>query len=239
MQLFYQPHIDPSNPEVHFDKEESRHLIRVLRKTVGELVFVTDGAGWLFEVEILVADEKRSRGKIVNQTLHQLPEAKLQIGIAPTKLNERFEWFLEKVTEIGINKISPIICDRSERRVIKSPRMQRIVVSASKQSLKFNFPTLQEAVSLKQFLQSAEWSKDSQRFIAHCGDGERKSLKAELIPGRSAIILIGPEGDFSPEEVDLAIDAGFVPVSLGESRLRTETAGMVACHTFSLCNQTD
>ena len=239
MQLFYQPHITQLDNEVNFDKDESRHLIRVLRKTVGDQVFVTDGAGWLYEVQVVVADEKRSKGKIVNQTKYQSPKASLKIGIAPTKLNERFEWFLEKVTEIGINRVSPIICDRSERKVIKLPRMQRIIVSAAKQSLKYNFPQLEEPSSFKQFLQLAQWPEDSQLFIAHCGDGERRSLKTELAPGKSAVILIGPEGDFSPEEVGLAIEAGFVPVSLGESRLRTETAGIVACHTFNLSNQTN
>ena len=204
MQLFYQPHITQLDNEVNFDKDESRHLIRVLRKTVGDQVFVTDGAGWLYEVQVVVADEKRSKGKIVNQTKYQSPKASLKIGIAPTKLNERFEWFLEKVTEIGINRVSPIICDRSERKVIKLPRMQRIIVSAAKQSLKYNFPQLEEPSSFKQFLQLAQWQEDSQLFIAHCGDGERRSLKTELASGKSAVILIGPEGDFSPEEVGLA-----------------------------------
>lgn len=237
MQLFYQPHIGDSKAIVAFDKEESRHLVRVLRKTTGDHVFVTDGVGGLYEVEITYCGEKRSEGRIIKQTQQDQSEVRLQIGIAPTKLNDRFEWFLEKSTEIGIDKVSPIICARSERRVLKTPRMKRIISSASKQSLKLRFPLIEEPTSFGQFLEQANWPTGALLFIAHCGEGERRSLQKELQGGRSAIVLIGPEGDFDPDEIKLAVAHGFVPVSLGSSRLRTETAAIVACVQFNLANE--
>ncbi|PQB04349.1 16S rRNA (uracil(1498)-N(3))-methyltransferase [Aureitalea marina] len=235
MQLFYQPDIDDSQSEVHFDKEESRHLIRVLRKKVGDSLSVTDGKGGLFTVEVTLADDKRSQGRIVRVSKQAKPDATLEIGIAPTKLNDRMEWFLEKSTEIGIHTISPIICDRSERRILKLARMERIIVSAAKQSLKHIFPKIQDQLSFEEYIKK-DWPVNTQLFIAHCGESPRKLLNDQLQTGRPVVVLIGPEGDFTPKEVDLALKVGFEPVSLGKSRLRTETAGIVACHLFNLAN---
>jgi len=158
----------------------------------------------------------------------------LHLAVAPTKMNERYEWFLEKATEIGIQEITPIICEHSERKVIKTDRFQKILESAMKQSLHYYLPKLNEPIAFKDFIKK---EFDGQKFIAHCEETDKKSLKNELENGKDVTILIGPEGDFSVKEIQLAIENSFIPVSLGNTRLRTETAAIVACHSVVFKNE--
>ena len=235
MQLFYNPKISTSTQQFTFDKTESRHIVRVLRKTIDDTIFITNGSGQLFTSEIVIANDKKCLVKITNIETHKKPwNYYLHIAIAPTKLNDRLEWFLEKATEIGIDEITPIICEHSERKVVKMERMEKIMHSAAKQSLKFHFPKLNEPITFKQFM-SLNFS--GQLFIAHCEETYKKSLKSELKPQLKTTILIGPEGDFSTKEIQQSLEHKFIPVSLGESRLRTETAGIVAVHSVAFVNE--
>jgi 16S rRNA (uracil1498-N3)-methyltransferase len=231
MHQFYAPDIEttPILPP-----EESHHAVKVLRLTVGDTIVVLDGKGKSFYATISVADAK---GCVLN-SLQLVQESKgrgygLHIAIAPTKNMDRLEWFVEKAAEIGIDEISPIFCRFSERKVLKNERLEKILVSAMKQSIQPFLTKLNEPQSIKDFLKKAE---AQQKFIAHCHDGEKQFLASAIQPGKKVLIMIGPEGDFSQEEVGAALQAGFVPVSLGESRLRVETAALVACHTVSLMN---
>jgi 16S rRNA (uracil1498-N3)-methyltransferase len=156
------------------------------------------------------------------------------LAVAPTKMNERYEWFLEKATEIGIQEITPIICEHSERKVIKTDRFQKILESAMKQSLHYYLPKLNEPIAYKDFIKK---EFNGQKFIAHCEETDKKSLKNELEVCEDVTILIGPEGDFSIKEIQLAIESSFIPVSLGNTRLRTETAAIVACHSVVFKNE--
>ena len=175
MQLFYNPEINSSNQEFTFDKTESRHIVRVLRKKDGDTILITNGLGTLFTSKIIIANDKRCLVKITNIEAKTKPwNYYLHIVIAPTKLNDRFEWFLEKATEIGIDEITPIICDHSERKVLKLDRMEKIVHSAAKQSLKFHFPKLNQAIPFNDFI-NADLSGDL--YIAHCEETDKKSLK--------------------------------------------------------------
>ncbi|PHQ55495.1 MAG: 16S rRNA (uracil(1498)-N(3))-methyltransferase [Lutibacter sp.] len=235
MQLFYNPEISTNTQEFTFDKTESRHIVRVLRKKKGDTIFITNGFGQLFTSEIVISNDKKCLVKITSiENKEKLWNYYLHIVIAPTKLNDRFEWFLEKATEIGIDEITPIICEHSERKVVKTERMEKIIFSAAKQSLKFHFPKLNEPVNFNQFINS---NFNGQLFIAHCEETERRSLKSMLKPTQKTTILIGPEGDFSPKEIQQSLEHSFIPVSLGESRLRTETAGVVAVHSVAFVNE--
>ena len=230
MQLFY---LENPEKEIILSAEESKHATKVLRKKEGDILNFTDGKGNFYKAEITVADTRKCRLKIVSsEQKEKQHNYYLHIAIAPTKNMDRFEWFLEKATEIGIDEITPIICSHSERKVIKTERCNRILLSAMKQSLKFHLPKLNEAISLNDFIkQDYEGSK----YIAHCEDGEKKELKIENKTDKY-LILIGPEGDFSQKEIDLALQNKFKAVSLGRSRLRTETAGIVATHTVNIHN---
>ena len=235
MQLFYNSEINSDSQQFTFDKTESRHIVRVLRKKEGDKIFITNGLGDLFTSEIEIANDKRCLVKILESKTHLKPwNYYLHIAIAPTKLNDRFEWFLEKATEIGIDEITPIICDHSERKVLKLDRMEKIVHSAAKQSLKFHFPKLNEPLSFIQFINS---DFNGQLFIAHCEETSKKTLKSVLKPSTNTTILIGPEGDFSIKEIKQSLEHNFIPVSLGTSRLRTETAGIVAVHSVTFVNE--
>ncbi|WP_353777984.1 16S rRNA (uracil(1498)-N(3))-methyltransferase [Winogradskyella sp. 3972H.M.0a.05] len=234
MQLFYNPNISDTDTQILFPKEESRHIVKVLRKSSGDVLLITNGKGWLFEAKITMADLKRCTAEIVSKTYHENRNYKLHLAVAPTKMNDRYEWFLEKATEIGINTITPIICQNSERKVIKKERFEKIIQSAMKQSLQYHLPTLNDAIAFKSFLNQ---KFEGQTFIAHCEDTDRKSLKQELTTSEEIIILIGPEGDFSSEEIALALQKGFTAVTLGDTRLRTETAAIAACHSVAFSNQ--
>lgn len=236
MQLFYNPNISETTKEVTFDKEESRHIVKVLRMKEGDTFKITNGMGSLFHAEILNANPKACLVKILSEEVQQPLPYQLHLAVAPTKLNDRYEWFLEKATEIGITEITPIICDHSERKIIKPERYEKILQSAIKQSLKAFLPILNEASSFKDFINSVD-TLEGLSFIAHCEETHKKSLKSVLIPNQKITILIGPEGDFSFEEIELAKQSGFIPVTLGESRLRTETAAVVACHSVAFVNE--
>lgn len=234
MQLFYNPKINKTALSFVFDKEESKHIIKVLRKKEGDILYVTNGLGCLFTTEITIASDSKCTVKIDSFKEQEKPKFNLHLAVAPTKMNDRYEWFLEKVTEIGIQEITPIICEHSERKVIKTDRFQKILESAMKQSLHYYLPKLNEPISFKEFIQK---EISAQKFIAHCEETDKKSLKNELEIGKDVTILIGPEGDFSVKEIQLAIEKSFIPVSLGNTRLRTETAAVVACHSVVYKNE--
>ena len=219
MHVFYTPDIATS---CEMPEEEAGHCLRVLRLTTGDEVTLTDGKGNFYKAVISAATNKRCQLKI----METLPQEKgwngwLHVAMAPTKNMDRTEWFAEKATEIGFDELTFLNCRYSERKVIKTERIEKILVSAIKQSLKANKPVLNEMTDFNKFITQ---DFKGQKFICHCYEGEKKLLKEALVPGEDALILIGPEGDFSEEEVAKAMDAGFQPVSLGKSRLRTETA---------------
>ena len=234
MQLFYNPDINEETTNISFTKDESRHIVKVLRKNSGDQLQITNGKGWLFCAEIIIADLRNCEATIISKVFETSRSYKIHLAVAPTKMNERYEWFLEKATEIGVDTITPIICDRSERKIIKNDRFEKILQSAMKQSLHYYMPLLQEAVSFKDFVTQ---DFNGQKFIAHCEETERTSLKNALQSNTDVLILIGPEGDFSTNEITLAIASGFKPVTLGNTRLRTETAAVVACHSIAFYNE--
>ncbi|MBD0824485.1 16S rRNA (uracil(1498)-N(3))-methyltransferase [Aestuariibaculum marinum] len=235
MQLFYNPDITENTSQFSFEKEESKHIVKVLRKKIGDTLHITNGNGWLFTAEITVADIKNCLVNITSKTLQPKRNCNLHLAVAPTKMNDRYEWFLEKATEIGIESITPVFCDHSERKVIKADRFEKILQSATKQSLNCYMPKLNKAISFKEFITQ---NFEGDLFIAHCEETDKKSLKQELKPNTNVTILIGPEGDFSSKEIELAIANKFIPVTLGETRLRTETAAIVACHSVAFVNET-
>ncbi|MDX1277543.1 16S rRNA (uracil(1498)-N(3))-methyltransferase [Oceanihabitans sediminis] len=234
MQLFYDPEITETTMRFSFSKEESRHIVKVLRKSIGDTLQITNGKGWLFTAEITVADIKNCVANIIAKEEQPRRKYKLHLAVAPTKMNDRYEWFLEKATEIGIDSITPIFCDHSERKVIKPERFEKILQSAMKQSLNCYMPELKEAITFKDFIQQ---DFTGSLFIAHCEETDKKSLKSQLEPNKEITILIGPEGDFSVKEIQQAIESKFIPVTLGETRLRTETAAIVACHSVAFINE--
>ncbi|MAW94021.1 MULTISPECIES: 16S rRNA (uracil(1498)-N(3))-methyltransferase [unclassified Leeuwenhoekiella] len=236
MQLFYNPDIAANAQEAKFPKDESKHIVKVLRKREGDILDITNGSGNFFKAEITQASPSNCKVKILEVTTEKPFDYHLHMAVAPTKLNDRYEYFLEKATEIGISEITPIICDHSERKVIKEDRYERILQSAMKQSLKAYIPKLNPAVSFSEFIE-AQKNTETERFIAHCEETDRFSLKQKLKPKMDVLILIGPEGDFSTTEIELALKSGFLPVMLGEQRLRTETAAVVATHSVAFVNE--
>ncbi|MEL0642802.1 16S rRNA (uracil(1498)-N(3))-methyltransferase [Olleya sp. Ti.3.14] len=234
MQLFYNPDITPDTNQFSFPKDESRHIVKVLRKKTGDLLNITNGRGYLFEAELTIADQKNCVVNILNTT-HQAPKNyQLHLAVAPTKMNDRYEWFLEKATEIGITSITPIICDHSERKAVKIERYDKIIQSAMKQSLSCYYPILNAPITFKDYINQ---DFDGDTYIAHCEETDKKSLKSQVLPNKKITILIGPEGDFSVKEIKMAIHNKFIPVTLGETRLRTETAAIVACHSIAFINE--
>ena len=233
MHIFYTPCI--SGKTYTLDETESKHCVRVLRLEKGDEITLVDGRGGFFTAEIADPNPKRCTVNVIKSELNfGQRNFKVQVAIAPTKNIERMEWFLEKATEIGIDRVTPLLCRYSERKEIKHDRLEKVMVSAMKQSLKAYLPHLDELTKFNDFIKQPF---EGQKFIAHCEEQHRELLKNEVKPAGNYLILIGPEGDFSPEEIELAIAFGFLPVSLGDSRLRTETAGVVACHTFNLLNE--
>lgn len=232
MNLFYTPGI--TGDTYRLPAEESRHIARVLRMKEGDRIFVTDGLGNMTDAVILESDPGKCIVRAVNITReYQKRSFHLHIAIAPTKNTDRFEWFLEKSTEIGIDVITPLVCSHSERTSINHERSVKVLVSAMKQSLKAYLPELGKLSSFHEFITRPF---DGAKYIAYCGEIETVELAKIYRKGTKALILIGPEGDFSPEEVMSAKKEGFIPITLGKSRLRTETAGIVACHTVGLLN---
>lgn len=242
MQLFYNSEISLETKQITFDKIESKHIVRVLRKEENDILKITNGKGFLFDAKIRLASDKKCIAEIINFEEKKKPwNYYLHIAIAPTKNNDRMEWFLEKATEIGIDEITPIICNNSERRVIKLERFEKIIQAAMKQSLKFTLPKLNKPIKLNEFINQ---DFDGKICIAHCESydknseqGEKKFLSSIVDSSEKTTILIGPEGDFSSEEIKKCLKKNMIPISLGQSRLRTETAGLVAVNTISFINQ--
>lgn len=232
MNLFYAENITP--PVFDLPTEESKHIIRVLRKTVGDKIYITDGKGYFYNCVIVDANPKRCSLEVEQKVAdNNTRDYYLHIAIAPTKNISRFEWFLEKCTEIGIDEITPLITYNSERREVKIPRLNKVVISAMKQSLKATLPILNTPLSFNELIKTPF---SGEKYIAWIDESINTTLIESYTKNSDAFILIGPEGDFSHEEVKLALSEGFIPVSLGKSRLRTETAGIVSCDTISLAN---
>ena len=234
MQLFYNSEIKSGDKTFTFDKEESKHIIKVLRKQEGHKIHITNGLGYLFISEIVLGLEKKCEVKINEQHFFKPTNFYTHIAVAPTKMLDRMEWFLEKATEIGIHEITPIICEHSERKLYKIDRAEKIIQAATKQSNQYYLPKINEAITFSEFLKK---NHSSQKFIAHCEETDKKSFAKEIERNKPVTILIGPEGDFSTKEIKLAIDNNFIPVTLGNTRLRTETAALVACHTIVIQNE--
>ena len=232
MHVFYTPDIQ-SHAEL--PEEEAAHAVRVLRLQTGDEVTLTDGKGNFYRAEISTATNKRCLVNLL-ETIPQTPlwSGHLHIAMAPTKNMDRTEWFAEKATEIGFDELTFLNCRFSERKVIKTERIAKILISAIKQSLKARLPQLNELTDFNKFISQPF---NGRKFIAHCYEGDKPLLKDIGRKGEDALVLIGPEGDFSEEEVKKAIENGFEPISLGRSRLRTETAALVACHILNLQNQ--
>ncbi|MBG6130713.1 16S rRNA (uracil1498-N3)-methyltransferase [Aquimarina sp. EL_43] len=233
MQLFYNHTLTTSSSEIKFSREESKHIAKVLRKKEGDQLHITNGYGFLFIARIIFSNPSQCIAKIESYDQQQHRKYKVHLAVAPTKMNDRFEWFLEKATEIGIDEITPIICDHSERKIIKAERFERILQSAMKQSLQCYLPKLNPAITFSEFIKQ---ENEDQLLIAHCEETKKQSLKSVLLPEVNTTILIGPEGDFSTKEIDIALSSGYTPVTLGETRLRTETAAIVAVHSIAFIN---
>jgi 16S rRNA (uracil1498-N3)-methyltransferase len=233
MQLFYNPNINETTESFSFEKEESKHIIKVMRKKGGDILHVTNGLGFLFTTEIILGSDIKCTVKIVSFEKSPLPKYQLHLAVAPTKMNDRYEWFLEKATEMGISEITPIICDHSERKFVKTDRFDKIIQSAMKQSLQVYLPKLNEPITFKEFLKT---TPNGLLLIAHCEETDKKTLKSVLKPNENVTLLLGPEGDFSNKEIALALEKKYIPVSLGNTRLRTETAAIVACHSVVFVN---
>ena len=238
MYLFYCPEIETKQT---LSEEESAHCVRVLRYSVGDEILITDGRGTTYTARITNPHPKHCDFEIISSE-KQEPHHNfhLHIAIAPTKNIERMEWAIEKCVEIGVDEITPLLCRFSERKQLRTDRLEKIILSAAKQSLTPYLPVLRDLTPYNDFIQMTndKWQiTNEQRFIAHCYKDEKRLLKDEIERGRDVLVLIGPEGDFSEQEVADALAAGFIPVSLGNSRLRTETAAVVACHTAVLINE--
>lgn len=232
MELFYSRDIEGGF--CRLDQDESGHCIKVLRHRSGDEISVIDGCGTLYRCRITSDSHKGVEAAVLSSEEGWGGHSyRLHLAVCPTKNNDRYEWFAEKACEIGFDELSPIIGEHSERKVLKTPRVEKILVSAAKQSLKAAVPTVNEPVSVKEFIKSAEGETETLKLIAYCFEDERvprKSIKEVLgsYEGADIIVMIGPEGDFSHSEAEAALAAGFIPVHLGESRLRTETAALTA-----------
>lgn len=233
MQLFYNSQLDSNSSTFTLDRDESKHVFKVLRKNVGDSISITDGRGNLYKGTINHITSNRCDLDIAFAKAYPPLPYDLHIAIAPTKMNDRMEWFLEKATEMGITRITPILCQHSERNKINRERLDRIIVSAMKQSLQFHKPQLDELMSFEDFLKLELTGK---KLIAHCEELEKTHLSETVKASENAIVLIGPEGDFSKQEIEMALNHEFQPVSLGNTRLRTETAGIYTATTFNIIN---
>ena len=236
MFLFYAPDIQQS---LSLPEEESQHCIKVLRMKSGDHIHIIDGVGGLYEAQIIEAHPKRTQIEILShQTEYGRRPFRLHLAVAPTKNIDRFEWFVEKATEIGFDELTPLCCRYSERKIIKPERIEKILVSAAKQSLKAYVPILNPMTTFKDFINNSSFltTHSSSLFIAHCHNQPKQHLFKACQPGGNVVVMVGPEGDFSEEEVELALRNSFQAISLGESRLRTETAGVVACHLVTIAN---
>ena len=232
MHIFYTP--DILTDTYYLNEEESKHSIKVLRLKQGSKLQLVDGKGGLYEAVICDPHPKRCKLEILRvQREYGKRNHHLHIAIAPTKNIERIEWFLEKATEIGIDEITPLICERSERKDLKVERLNKVITSAIKQSIKAYHPKLNEPQRFKDFIRQAS---GSYKYIAHCIETEKSTLKECIDVNSDYLVLIGPEGDFTPQEINDALKADFTPITLGSSRLRTETAALAACFEINFLN---
>jgi 16S rRNA (uracil1498-N3)-methyltransferase len=229
--LFYQPLIPKGI--FHLDPEESRHCIKVLRKNEGDEIRITDGLGHFYDAVITKADFRECGFTVAKTTAENPKNFSIHIAIAPTKNADRLEWFVEKATELGIDKITILDTKHTERTFLKKDRLQKVAISAMKQSLKATLPVIEALTPIEDFIRK---STEDERYIAYVDFENPHHLQKAASRSKQYLILIGPEGDFSTEEVSAAMQAGFVKVSLGNSRLRTETAGLAACHILNLIN---
>lgn len=233
MHLFYTP--DISADTYTLNEEESRHCNKVLRLNVGDTVNLIDGVGGFYEAKIVEVTKRNVHLAIISkQSEYGKRNHHLHIALAPTKNIDRIEWFVEKATEIGIDEITPIICDRSERKIVKEDRLEKVVTAAVKQSLTAYHPKLHAATSFAAFIQS---HTADVKLIAHCMDGQKTAISQLVKPHQSCIVLIGAEGDFTPTELALALQYNYKPVTLGNTRLRTETAALAACFEVNYINR--
>lgn len=234
MHVFYTP--DIRSNEYTLSEEESRHCTKVLRLGVGAHVYLIDGIGGLYKAEIVNEGKRQVLLQIIEvQREYQKRNHHLHIAIAPTKNIDRLEWFLEKATEIGIAEITPVICERSERKVVKEDRLYKVITSAVKQSLQAYHPVLNPQTSMAAFLKQ---SNQGIKMIAHCVDNAPRQFITDVIqPQQRYVILIGPEGDFTPAEIELALQNDYKPLTLGNTRLRTETAALAACFEVNYLNR--
>lgn len=233
MQIFFEPDILTNGGVLN--EEESKHCVKVLRHKAGDTIHIINGKGTRVVCSITEASPRACQVKMNATETEQPPVTPCHIAIAPTKSIDRFEWFLEKSTELGIHQITPLLCQKSERKLLKHPRLERVITAATKQSLRLWRPTLNAMTPFSNFVN--QQNPEELKFIAHCEESDRKELFEELqknSKNKDFLILIGPEGDFSDEEIKTALEKGFVPVSLGKTRLRTETAGIAACMMVNL-----
>ena len=231
MNLFYQPLIKEGRHSL--DPDESRHCTKVLRKKTGDRITVVDGKGRFYEAVLNDVDARQCNFSIIDETAEPSRPFSVHIAVAPTKNTDRMEWFVEKATEVGIDQISFIQCDHSERIRLRLERIERIAINAMKQSLKASVPIISDLIAFSDFIKQRE---EKEKFIACVDPSNPHHLKDLAAPSSSYCVLIGPEGDFSEAELDLANKLGYKKISLGKSRLRTETAALVACHTLNLLN---
>lgn len=231
MNVFYAPEINDDSTTL--DENESGHAVRVLRMTVGDHAILLDGKGNIYQTVIDENHPKRCRLKITGSEFHPSKGIQLHLGIAPVKMNDRMEWLLEKATEIGISKITPLLCSRSERKNINDERFKKVIISAMKQSMNPWLPELEPMVSFGEFI-----SRYKDGYIAHCmNHPDKTGVTAMKAENNILRVLVGPEGDFTVQETESAMKSGFKALSLGESRLRTETAGILVCAAVRLINE--
>ncbi|HEU5167146.1 MAG TPA: RsmE family RNA methyltransferase [Chitinophagaceae bacterium] len=231
--FFYIEEFDPSQKEIVLDEDASRHVVQVLRMKEGEKLNLTDGKGNLITAEIIDDHKKHCTVKVIDSRFTSHISRKITIAISLLKNANRFEWFLEKATEIGVSEIIPLVCERTEKQKFRYDRMKGICISAMLQSQQVWLPELYEPVKYIEYIQSITVNTNLTKFIAHCEDKAGKKNLSTLQPLNHSAILIGPEGDFTNQEIGLALQNNFIPVSLGETRLRTETAGVVAATLLS------
>jgi 16S rRNA (uracil1498-N3)-methyltransferase len=231
LNLFYQPLIRDGVD--YLDADESKHAIRVMRKRIGDTVHITDGSGTLYDARIRSEDQHKCLFEIIATTSAPEPDHHIHIAISPLNHPDRLEWFVEKAVELGVHRITLIVCTRTEKRYPKHDRLQKIAIGAMKQSLRFTLPAIEGPLPFDAFVTQC---KADQRYIAYVDTTNPVHLMDEARRGSTYVVLIGPEGDFTGSELNHALTHGFVKVSLGTSRLRTETAGLATCHTLNLVN---
>ena len=229
MKLFYNINLNHNDKELSLFDSEHSHLTKVLRKKVDEVIYVTNGRGYLFEAMIVQINLKDTKLKVLSSLKKPKMNYSLNVAISPTKKNDRFEWFVEKAIEIGVTSITPMICSYSERKSLNYSRLEKISISAMKQSLQTYLPEIKPIVEFKEYIKS---NNSDHKYIAHCKKSNTEHLSGIIVKKTSSNIIIGPEGGFTNKEISFAIDSDYKAVSLGNNRLRTETAGVVCCQMF-------